>query len=397
MPSRRHMLTLAGSIGAATLAGCSGNGDSEEPSPEIEADPEAPARLEILRLTRPDEIVFGDEFEAEITIGNTGGEPIEENGFIELVGVGFDSTQDAEINASELASGEIRTHTIGPFDAVSAGELRLNAGAQVAGIRDDVEELISIQPQEVEIGEQIETLDNLRLTVTDVGYEQALIHADGAEDTDQEVTIRTTLDDRIVVVPQITIENADSDPATVSSDTFVVENGSAISGFDPYGLSGRDLRGVQVNPGEQIQGVIMSAIDMADVGTSAIGFSFVGDTVDVRVPFESDPQFPRFEQVSGAVPSPRQEGAEEYRFEVQNTGDATGTFRGVLEYRFEEDPGIFSSYTDGVYYSDFFEVATVEIPPGETQTVSFVTDSDTEIDVTYRLQPFGSEYLVSGL
>ena len=88
------------------------------------------------------------------------------------------------------------------------------------------------------------------------------------------------------------------------------------------------------------------------------------------------------------------EGATELRFEIENTGDADGTFRGFLEYQYTERPGAFSSVSVGTYYSDFFEPRIVEIPAGETRTVSFTTDYGDDVDIIYRIQPFEAEYRI---
>jgi hypothetical protein len=409
MLDRRGTIAALGSVVVGSFAGCvggSGNGgdeedggnggnenSNEEQAPEIDVDEDAPARLELVGFSVPDSIVFGDEFEPEVTLANTGGEPVEENAMVELIRVDKEvgSGQTAEVNSSDLGSGETRSHGIGPFEAKAATDFQVEVGENFNAIGDNVEELITVNSKQVATGEQIGSSNDLRLTVTGVEYEQALVNR-----SNSEVNIRGTLDDRVIAVPQITVENPGSSAVDVPARMFSLEGGSAITGFDPMAVEKPNLRGAVVNPGDSVEGVIFSAVPIDKLGELSLGVNLVqGGNKDARVDLGGSEEIPQFELASSNVPSQFREGDEEFLIEVENTGDAVGTFRGMLEFLFPDGAGGFG-YRSETWYADpdSYEPAIVEIPPGETRTVRWTTSYDDQYDVRYRVQPIGFEWLV---
>ena len=396
------MLTAIGAAAATGTAGCSvgplGGGDNQSDgqgdpeTPDIEVDPDAPAQLVLLEFDVPETVVYGDEFEVEVVIGNTGGEPIESDAVVDVArfGADFEDGQTVEVNASELGSGETRSQTVGPLTATAAGEFRVAAGNGFATARENATAGFDVAPQQAALGDQVNSPGTLRVTVTDITYEQALLYNPS---TDRETSLRQTLDDRIIAVPRVTVANSGGEAVSVPEGLFVFETGSRITGEEPARLERRDLRRATVNPGERVEGYVATAIDVDVVGEIPLGLQFAGDgTADVEVDVGGNPGLPRFELADQTVPSQFNEGITELRFEIENTGDADGTFRGFLEYQYTERPAPAASV--GTYYSDFFEPGIVEIPAGETRTVSFTTDYNGNADVIYRIQPFEAEYRI---
>jgi len=401
---RRKVLTAIGATAATGTAGCSGgplggsdnqsDGQGDPETPDIEADPDAPAQLVLLEFDVPEAVVYGDEFEVEVVIGNTGGEPTESDAAVDVArfGADFEDGQTVEVNASDLGSGETRSQTVGPLTATAAGEFRVAASDGFATAREDAAAGFDVAPQQAALGDQVNSPGTLRVTVTDITYEQALLYNPS---TDSETSLRQTLDDRIIAVLRVTAANSGGEAISVPEGLFVFETGSRITGEEPAQLERRDLRGATVNPGERVEGYVATAIDVDVVGEIPLGLQFAGDgTADVEVDVGGNPGLPSFELADRTVPSQFNEGVTELRFEIENTGDADGTFRGFLEYQYTERPGAFSSVSVGTYYSDFFEPGIVEIPAGETRTVSFTTDYGDDVDIIYRIQPFEAEYRI---
>lgn len=396
-PNRRQALASIGTAAIASIAGCSGvlgGGSGGDDAPDFEVDREAPARLRLLAADVPDDVTFGDSFDAEISFGNAGGEPIETAASVSVVRLTADDTSPAtfEVNSDGLASGESRSHSVGPIPADAAGDLRLEPGPEFNSVAEEVEQVFSVAPMDGRMGERVSTPDDLRFTVTGVEYTPALLSKSG-----DAFELRDTLDDRIIALPQVTVENAGSEGRTIDQGAFSVEAGSRVADVDPVGYDAPDLRGTHVNPGESVDGWIAVTIDRADAGAFDLGINVASaePPSDVRIPVDGDGSLPEFELVDSQVPSQFQPGDQEFSFTVENTGDATGTFQGYVEYLLTEDPGLFSFQDADTWYSDFGDGMTASIPPGETRTVSEVTSYEGDVDVRYRVNPFDLEFTVA--
>lgn len=88
------------------------------------------------------------------------------------------------------------------------------------------------------------------------------------------------------------------------------------------------------------------------------------------------------------VPSTREEGTQQFEFTIRNTGSATGTFRGAVEWR--EDA---SDEWQGLFEGN--ARLSARIPTGSETTVTTGSDND-ELSKTYqyRLNPFGATFTV---
>ena len=236
------MLTAIGATAATGTAGCSGgplggsddqsDGQGDPETPDIEADPDAPAQLVLLEFDVPETVVYGDEFEVEVVIGNTGGEPTESDAVVDVArfGADFEDGQTVEVNASDLGSGETRSRTVGPLTATAAGEFRVAASDGFATARNDAAAGFDVAPQQAALGDQVNSPGTPRVTVTDITYEQALLYNPS---TDRETSLQQTLDDRLIAVPRVTVANSGGEAISVPGGLFVFETGSRITGEKP--------------------------------------------------------------------------------------------------------------------------------------------------------------------
>lgn len=393
--TRRKSLSYAATLATVGIAGCLGGGGDE---PDYDVDKDAPARLAVISLEFDEDITYTDTFSGEITIANTGGETIEENAEISLQSPsGEAGSQSAEINSSELESGDSLSHTLGEFEAVESGEFAVSFGNQFAEVFDEVPESVDVSPIELGTNEEIETPSGVRVTVDDASYEQALLNrSEGGRSSDFVVTTRETLDEQVICLAQVTVGNGTGERITVGGNNSIalsIIGGNSVSGLNLADIDQPEVRNAGINPGESVTGWIAATVDTADAEDLQLGMHTVstnGDH-DVVIDIPGTQEFPKFELVDSTTPSQRQPGDEQFSFEIENTGAATGTFRGSVEFRFDEDQGIFSSYEEGVYYS-WDRYFSQEIPAGETRTVSFSSSSDSS--VTYRISPFGGEYSI---
>lgn len=394
---RREVLCGIGTVvGTGSLAGCGGDGGSSNGDlPNYTVDGEAPARLQVLSVDAPENVTYGEEFSLEATFANVGGESMDRTAAAELAHLSqAGGVQSAELDAEELSSGETRSHSLGPFTAEGAGEYRLEAGQGVDSVHEDVEPLVSVSSKAAETGDGVETPSNLRLTVTDVSYEQALLYADG-----DRAGLRETLADRVLAVPRIRVENAGSEGQRLGDGAVSISDGSAVTDVDALLLEGPEVNGASVNPGESVEGWAAFAVPTDAVGDLSLGLHLHGrsDPPDVRIDLGDGGGLPEFELAAETVPTEFREGTQAFEFEVENVGDATGTFRGVVEFTFTEEPSVFSGYVtydEGEWYAFEGEGLSVEIPPGETRSVTRQSSYDGDVTLEYRFRPFDYEWTV---
>lgn len=412
---RRNLLTQLGGVATAmSIAGCSGsdgsgggteesNGDPTEtptPTPEYEVDPEAPARLKILRVSFPSDLSYGQEFEGEVTFANVGGDPVEQNAKIELVRLtsGEAEPQVAKLNSEELGSGESKSHSIGPFEATAAGEFRVQPGSGVDELADEIDPLVSVGPRQVQPGTEVEMPNRLRVTVTGVSYEQALIDlskmpANWDSDEEPRPELRPTLEDQIIAVFNLSVSNAGTEGLKISREQFVVPDGQLVQVQGDPALENKQLIGQQVNPGTSVSGWVGYVVSKQKTSDLSLGLNTAATSTpaDIEIPVAAPEGFPKFELVDQVNPSElKNEETQEFKYTIKNTGDATGTFRGTFQFLLP-DPGLLSIYEEDTWYSfrGTGGAKTAEIPSGDSRTVkaTFSTGYDR---VHYRLQPFNN-------
>ncbi len=392
-------MTASGAATTAALAGCGGsdgssgsNGtptNSPTPTASYEVDSEAPARVKVLRLTFPQEITYGDSFEGEVLFANVGGEPVEGNAEVKLTRLSSSESdsQTATLNADGLESGESKGHSIGSFDANAAGEYRIEAGSGVYELADDIEPLVSVGSRQAATGEQVESPGGLRYTVSGVQFTESLA---SPPTENRGAKLRTTLDDQIIAVFSLTVENAQTEGSQVSPQAFSVADGGLVDGYDDPVIEGSPLIGTQVNPGQSKSGWVAYAVPKSGVPELNLGLNLVSTTsspdvvVDVG---QDDPAFPSLGVADVTVPESFNSGTTEFLFEIENTGDAAGTFRGDLDWKYTEDPDALTIRRAGVWYPLSGSFSTVTVAPGETQTMRVTTPYNGNTPVKYRLNP----------
>jgi len=398
--NRRTILrTLAVGAGIST-AGCMGGGGSGS-TPDYEVDRQAPARLELLAVSFPDEITFGETFSGEVSLANTGGDPITSDARIGIRPIASDTTnQVIDLNSSGLESGQSRTHSTTDLAATQAGEFIIETGRRIDSVNDELENSFNINPIESELEEQVETPDGIRLTVNDVTYEQALLNesrSGGFGQSDMFYSVRNTLEGQILAVPRLTIGNATGETIRLLNkessgrNTLSILGGSPVTDIDTVSIDQPDIRGSRIEPGETLNGIIISEVSTDDLGDISLGLNTGSPEgeIDIAVPLPESDGIPEFQLVDSTTPSVRQEGEQEYRFTIENTGNADGTFRGAVRYQFTED----SEHRVGAWvgtWSDWDRYFVQDIAAGESETVSFTSNSD--YSVKYELMPLGETF-----
>lgn len=404
---RRKILAGLGSLAStAALAGCTGgnssdgtetNETSESPDRSYEVDEEAPARLQLLSVSTPDEITYGDEFEAEVAFANTGGATIADNRSISLhlLESGDVSAETIEVNSSDLESGERRSHVIGPFTADYAGKWEFKPGEKFDSTHDEFDGGFTVASKNASVGDSVTVKKDVRLAVDTVQYEQGVFYPTYESPglgTNERTALQSTLEDYVLAVVRVTVENAGTEATDLSPKSFGIEDADMFTDVRGAELSETSIEGTAlfdatVNPGSSVEGWMLFNVPTDALGDLALDINkdAAHAPAEIQVGLGDEPDLPAFELESADVPSERKEGYQEFAFDVTNTGETAGTFRGVVQWTWDD--------SDEWYHLE--DTIEAEIPAGETRTVTHGSGWDGDQDTTYRFQPFGYEWEIS--
>jgi hypothetical protein len=411
---RRRLLAQIGSVSLGVgFAGCNGGGGTnaatqtetprwldlaktdtaEGTETDTETiDPDAPSRLTLLGVTAPQQITYGDSFEAQIVIGNAGGQDVAGNSTVNFTG-GVDS-ETIELNSAALASGETRTRTV-TLSPTTAGEWRFETGDGFDAVADGIGS-VTVEPRTGSVGEPIALPGQQELTIDGVTFQQALVH-DVEEKlveklpTKTRPSLATSGDGQVLAIVTGTLTN-NSDQAgsgTIGNATFA--GADMLQSFDGAPLDGAHIDGqplssvsVEANSSTRVFLVFRVLEDLGLRESLELYFS-EKDTAEVSVGMRPEVSVPTFELEGASVPREREVGDQTFTFVVTNTSDVDGTFRGAVQWQYPSEHGPNEWY-------HLAEAIGGELPAGETSTFEAITDYDGELAVKYRLLPFGHEW-----
>lgn len=405
MFDRRKFIAAAGTATIGSIAGCSGDGESE---PDIETT-DGPAEFAVYdaSLSEGDTVSVDSETTLDIVIGNRGGEPgeIEAEAVITSLESQSAPRQTASVSTveEEVASGDTVTVTTETVGFAYAGRYEVTAADASEGtlpVDDEADAEIEVEPTRAPTGESQEAVEDLRVTVDDVSFEQAL-HYDVSQSvlfgTRERVGVESTLSDQTLVLVNLTVENAGSSGLAVDTENFTFAGESALTDVggsslgDVLDVEDSPLHGESVNPGSRLTGWIPFRTPKEAVSDADLSYHRDSTSAPVDAVWEldvGDVGFPEFELVNVDVPDERAEGFQEFAFTVANTGDDVGTFRGEIEWR-EGTSGDWEGLLEGN------RDLAARIPAGEEVTVTSGSDND-ELNNTYeyRFNPFGATFVV---
>lgn len=377
-------------------------------TPDFEVNRDAPARpIALTGSVTSEEVSYGDSFSADVMIGNAGGEVVEQETeltfLLEHRDGGSVETQERTVVVGGIGPGETKVVSVGPYDADASGEWAVVPGQEFDRTHAEYDVPVQIDPVVVDAGEELQLDEGLEMTVETVEFEQA-VHYDTSESrgywsSEEVVALHSSLDDQVLAVVRITVENAGSQTIAFDgggwgysgveihpSQFRVSPNGVFDSlGSEPVGdakIEGQELRNVRIDPGESVDAWLLSPVGVDELGELSFEFSVrAGETPpEYVVPLDgADVQLPVFEFVEADLPDRRRDEEQELGVVVENTGEGSGTFRGVLEY------------LDGETWYTVTPPLEVEVEPGESGRAVTTTPEKGTYD--YRVQPFGDEFV----
>lgn len=420
MVNRRQFVSVTGAAVVAGLAGCSsndsqngGNGspgsnggdggtgsDGVPMGPEIEAGDGA-ADLGIYRAAwdGQDTIEVDSDVQVAIVVGNRGGEATEFVGEVtlrtEANSMSGSITTDLRNVEGVIEPGEKIVATSEVFNPKVAGAHTLDIESNNGAVSpvDGAEIDLPVSPHEGTGEDTLQIAKEVQMSVDAVRFEQAL-HYDttvGYGGTDRVALVSTDADETFVVV-QATVQNNSDQRYEFHPQQFAFAEVDPVgSGRDYYDI-GSDLDGVRVDPGSDASGYLLFRVAQEVIPGASLRMYRDSKTAATDVIWDLDfgeVAFPQFELVDVDVPEQYRDTNEyeEFRFTVANTGEATGTFRGELEWREEGIDAWENLMPDN-------DELVVELEPGAEETLTVRTEYD-ESAVEYRFDPFGETFTVT--
>ena len=331
-------------------------------------------------------------------VGNTGGEPLDSEADVEMFHPSSDvDSQTSTIVVDELGSGDTQEVTVGPFDASYSGAWEFRGNQGFTGTHEEFELVVDVGSKEYAIGENFDHPSGLRFTLDELSVERGIHYRTterpGLFGSSDVVALQTPASEQVIARFSMTVENRTSEPITTNSryssnesslERTVIDfnHGSLFSPMNST-FEGEDVQNIELDAGESQTHYILSAVDIEDLDSLDLTVALTDDDSAPEIVTELDAgtDLPEFELVETRIPAQREEGEQEFGVVVENTGDAAGTFRGVIQW---EDGG------DWYHLRPELEA---EIAPGETATVSATSDVDPgSREYEYRIEPFGEHF-----
>ncbi|ELZ90131.1 hypothetical protein C440_17041 [Haloferax mucosum ATCC BAA-1512] len=338
-----------GALGALTISSTSGCATVQS------AVRSGPPYFENVEISGPSEVSVGDEFDIEITAKNTGGK---KGDFTATLSTGKGAfTLDQSVRIEDVQVTKSKTTTIEDIYSDYATELTYR-------ITDyDARHSVSVKTKGLELGETFETHDGHSIAVNGVGLEKS-VFLNG-----ESKQLLSANPGNVIVLVYFTIGYEGDDERPFTSDEIVTTAGSFISESSLSTYTFDDIAGVrkehldlsEIEPGVQKSGWMMFEVPYSELETLGV----VWDRVSTGVPevkWNLDAGDVPIFDAEATVPDEVEIGTTgTITLEVENTGDASGTYR-------------YGMWRTGEYDSSQSVLDEITVEPGTTETV--------ELDVT---------------
>jgi len=402
---RRQLLACVGAgglgLGTAGCLGLGGGGDGAESieAPEFDVNEDAPGRVLFLAASTPDDVTYEDEFSITALVGNAGGEPVDAEADVRMFHPSSDvPEQTSTVVVEELGSGDVTELTVGPFDATYSGTWEFDGADGFDRSHPDLEALVTVGSRQQAVGDSFDHPSGVRFTVDGVSYERA-VHYDTAESptifgSNEVVAVRTPASGQVITHLKLTAENRTSetvvfgdggalyDGASISNTRFDLTPSDRYERFTNARVDGDDLSTLELEAGDSGSYYVLAVTDVEDLPELGLDVGFTDDESDPEIRFDlgGEPDLPEFELVELDIPSERTEGDQEFGVVVENVGDAAGTFRGAIQWRY-----------DGDWYH-LSPPLEADLEPGEDARTFATSDASPGEVYDYRVVPFGEEF-----
>lgn len=391
---RRTLLSTAGAGLATSLAGCSSDEtDAENGDESNDGSADLEVSLEAATAMVDEPVVIA------VSVTNSGDAAGSFEDTLTLEGV-VDGSVDRELPAvsepveiDEVPAGETETAEIETVAFAYADRY------EFALENEGVSKSIEVGPALTTPDESFTLEENLRVSVTDVSLENGVFYrySTGYYYEPDETGLYAPPSGYLLAGFRFEIDNVGTAVAEVPRDAFEISDGDIVEQLpDGAGLSavetfdGEPFFDVSLDPGASTDAFLLVQYARDDV-RDGVGIDYQrdgqGTLPDARFGLEPDGGselgLPAFELEDVSAPEAVEIGSNPtLEYTVRNTGDAAGTFRGLVERR------------DGDEWTGWEPVA-VDVEAGATESVSVESTNTDVAAIDYRLDPFDEERTVS--
>lgn len=320
---RRKVLSLTSTVGLSSLAGCGGKLKA--------ATRTGPPHFEEVELTGPGEVSVGEEFYLEVSAKNTGGES---GDFTNTLSAGEGAfTIDQNVRIEDIGVEESKSAEVGPNYPGYSRDYQFQITDYGAS------HTVSVTTKTLEGSEELSIENGPGITVTDTEFYPSFLYRSG-----DRTDLFAPSSGSVLAVLHLSIENQTEEKIRVGADSFAIPNGDVITSISNYSVSlsdfrepdGQPLDRTEIGPNETGTGWILADVPYEQV-TSGLQLtwdrSLYSSTPEASWTFGSHVA-PAFEISDFDFPNEVEIGTTATgSVTVQNTGDETGAFQGILERR----------------------------------------------------------------
>lgn len=414
--NRRKLVSIAGTAGLASLAGCQAlGGKLSRDGPEFES----------VDVSGPSEVEVGESLSLSVSVTNAGGRS---GDFADALTVPDALDSDAEIRIRDVPASESRTVEVGPYAFDRAGDYRFRL-AESGAVHE-----VSVGTRALSGGEQFAFADGLAVAASDPSAHASLFY-----DAPDGRGLLSPDDGSVLAVVHVSMENRSERELRTGPGSFDVAGGEVVADLgredgslaDVADLDGDPFPDGSIAPGETQTGWLLAEVTREQVAaglrvewkrdrdesvgtdgagrtTSRIGAggttsrtgtdettsrpetdeassrTEVDETTDGRTDAAPDVRWtfdgatpPRFEVTNLTVWGEAELGSRvAATATVANTGSTSATYRGALERRDGDE-------------TDWNRAKTFErvVAPGSSTTWATEVETSAVGPTRYRLRP----------
>lgn len=380
---KRRKFVASATLLTTALAGCGSPSENSTDNQSTEQSVATPG----VNLSGPTSVAVDEEVTLTVTYANDTNETVDFQGTVAVSQGNSDFTE--QVSLDEIPAGEEKSTQIGPITFRYADEYQL----QIAD--GEGTHTLTVEPISAHEGEPLALGNSIQMTATDFLFYPSLFYSEGGADRPNSVFSAPS--GKILAAIEVEVENVGTESKSAPLDAITVQNGELYSSIGSESLEsittipgtpiGTAISGA-LEPSQVVQGWLLAQVDQ-DAAKDGISLVYQRDASDTPpekqwdLQREEDSQsFPTF-TIDGIQRPDELRTGEEFQttIAVENTGDTTGVFRGVVEYK---DPD-----TDEWRLLADPDVALIsgEIRPDQTREFSVRSRTQYTTTLTYRLQP----------
>ncbi|MFW6436755.1 MAG: hypothetical protein ACOCYZ_03895 [Halococcoides sp.] len=386
---RREFIASIGTVAVGATAGC-----SMFRSPEL-------SRPRVIDASGR----YGSDTTVTLEIENTGGQSGSFNGTLRAVNGSVDASQNV---SAVVPPGENATFESDPIDVPGAGDYEIVVeGPPSNDSADDgtptpvdlTRTTLTVDPGILDAGESLTVDDSLRVTVEDCSIQDSVFVGEG-DGAPSDVFFAPS--GAALGLFEVSVENASTDrQAWRPSERIVVPGGEIYSAGTVGGVSGAGPNIADdhtLDPSTVLDGYVLAKLPREIVTERpSIGIQTAPSTErpEYLWSFEDAAVDGLAEVRLDDVTAPETAtSGEDYSITLsfENTGDAPGTGRAVLQYY--DEGGLFSTGEWTALSTVDDPAVELDVPPGETASTTVSNQPPERFDGTfrYRVLPSGTEW-----